>query len=46
MPIFVILIKLFTGTTLLLEKSVNRGWSPKFATGLNVTLGVDQKIYE
>ena len=45
MPIFVILIKLCTATTLLLEKSVNRGWSPKFATGLNVIIGIDQKIY-
>ena len=23
-----------------------RGWSPKFATGLNVIIGIDQKIYE
>ena len=22
------------------------GWSPKFATGLNVIIGIDQKIYE
>ena len=26
--------------------SWNRGWSPKFATGLNVLIGIDQKIYE
>ena len=24
----------------------SRGWSQKFATGLNVTIGVDEKIYE
>ena len=23
-----------------------RGWSPKFATGLNVIIGIHQKIYE
>ena len=23
-----------------------RGWSPKFATGLNVIIDIDQKIYE
>ena len=23
-----------------------KGWSPKFATGLNVIIGIDQKIYE
>ena len=23
-----------------------RDWSPKFATGLNVIIGIDQKIYE
>ena len=40
MPIFVILI------TLLLEKSVNRGWFPKFATGLNITIGIVQNYLE
>ena len=24
----------------------NRGWSPKFATGLNVIIDIDKKIYE
>ena len=23
-----------------------RGWTPKFATGLNEMIGIDQKIYE
>ena len=23
-----------------------KGWSPKFATGLNVIIGIDQEIYE
>ena len=25
---------------------VSRGWSPKFATGLNVMIGIDQKLSE
>ena len=25
---------------------ISKGWSPKFATGLNVIIGIDQKIYE
>ena len=28
----------------LVEKTL--GWSPKFSTGLNVIIGVDQKIYK
>ena len=27
-------------------KSGHRDWSPKFATGLNVMIGIGQKIYE
>ena len=26
--------------------TTGKGWSPKFATGLNVIIGIDQKIYE
>ena len=25
---------------------IHKGWSPKFATGLNVIIGIAQKIYE
>ena len=28
------------------QKRKCRGWSPKFATGLNIIIGIDQKIYE
>jgi hypothetical protein len=28
------------------DKNRTIGWSPKFATGLNVIIGIDQKIYE
>ena len=29
-----------------LLRYIYRGWSPKFATGLNVIIGIDQKISE
>ena len=25
---------------------ISKGWSPKFETGLNVKIGIHQKIYE
>ena len=30
----------------IIKSDTPKGWSPKFATGLNVIIDIDQKIYE